>query len=969
MTDLLGIENHLLGRVIAAVDVRLLGPLQVLDSTGGEVSIPGPRPRGLLAMLALHAPDALSSDRLVEELWGGESVKDPEASLHVAVSRLRGAIGERAVETVSGGYRLGIPSSNCDIERFRRHAQRGRQLLTLGQPAKAAEGFRHALAQWHGDPLTDLTQFEFAERAARQLEEERLGVVESLMESELASGNHDLVVGELSGLVDSFPFREQLWGQLMLALYRAGRQAEALRTYGQVRRMLGEELGIEPSVALSDLEERILLHDPALEELHVPQSAALQEEPELLNFAAGELIVSEGAPADAVYWIESGEVEVFKTTSEGDTQVLAELGPGRYFGELASLLGTGRTASVRAARPTTVSVHTADSFRARLGTERAKDQEDPVPSDAIRDLMRVGQYLEAYDLAHSVLERGVVDPEVRYLAVLSLARAGSVAQARRRYDALGLATVDINALSPRLGEDIAALKARLDKDMALRSDDEEREGWARRSAEAAEEAFVRYPSAYLAVNAATMWLVAGDVERSHRSAEAALGALSEQAQLGRDDRYWESASEAEASLILGETERAQDALGRAAADSEGNYASRAVTLKQLRLVCELVGADEGVLGPIANPAVVHYCGHRVLPEGEEGRFPAGDEPAVSASLGKTFDELGAGFGFGSLAAGSDILAAEALLERNAELHVVLPFERDEFVRASVAPAGHRWVERFERCLAAAEHVTTAIPGEYLEDPVLFDFCSRIAMGDALIRARFLEAPAHQVAVWDGIVTDGAAGTSVDVSRWKAAGLPTTVIRIEAGSVPRPSEPLEGVRRIRGIVFGDFAGFSTLSDAQLVVFQDRVMLGLAEATEPFEEHLLSGRTWGDSVYFVFDDVVAAAECALSIQETIQGMDFSHLGLPTLRGMRVAAHAAPVFDGQDPISGGRLFFGSGVTQTARIEPRTPEGEIYTTHPFAALAVLSGDRSYECQYVGTLPTAKGYGKLPLYTLRRRQ
>ncbi len=177
-----------------------------------------------------------------------------------------------------------------------------------------------------------------------------------------------------------------------------------------------------------------------------------------------------------------------------------------------------------------------------------------------------------------------------------------------------------------------------------------------------------------------------------------------------------------------------------------------------------------------------------------------------------------------------------------------------------------------------------------------------------------------------------------------------------------------MRRIRSIVYADFAGFSTLTDAQLIVFQDNVMGGLAAAIEPFKAQLLSGRTWGDSLYLVLDDIGAAADCALALQDRIGDMDFGAMGLPTLRGMRVAAHATPVFDGWDPIAGSRLFYGAGVTQTARIEPRTPEGEIYTTHPFAALAMLARDRDYDCQYVGTMPTAKGYGSLPLFALRRR-
>ena len=151
----------------------------------------------------------------------------------------------------------------------------------------------------------------------------------------------------------------------------------------------------------------------------------------------------------------------------------------------------------------------------------------------------------------------------------------------------------------------------------------------------------------------------------------------------------------------------------------------------------------------------------------------------------------------------------------------------------------------------------------------------------------------------------------------------------------------------------------LSDAQLITFQDEVMTGVAEAIDSYRSRILSGRTWGDGIYLVFDDIGTAASCALTILDRVGEMDFEGMGLHTLRSMRIAAHATPVFDGVDPIDNSRVFFGAGVTQTARIEPRTPEGEIYTTHPFASLAVLCGDTSLDTQYVGTLPTAKGWAR----------
>ncbi|HKX76745.1 MAG TPA: BTAD domain-containing putative transcriptional regulator, partial [Acidimicrobiia bacterium] len=492
-----------------AVDVRLLGPLQIFDGSGRPLELSGDRPRGLLAVLALELPNFVSSDRLVDYLWGSEAAASPEAALHVAMSRLRKALGEDVIKTQAGGYRLEIPVANSDVERFRRHARRGRQLLTLGRPGPAAEAFRQALAQWRGIPLADLRRFEFAEQAARVLEEERLVSVEQLMEAELTAGNHDLVVGELSGLVEAFPLREQLWEQLMVALYRGGRQSEALRAYSRLRQILGDELGVEPSPELAELEERILLHDPGLETFAEPDGGDWLDEPEMINFSPGDVIVEEGGLADLVYWIEDGQVEVVRTGESPGEVVLAELGPGRYFGELASLLGTSRTATVRAVSPTTVSVHTVEGFRRRLGVERTKEPAGPTPIEEVRELIRRAEYLRAYDLASKLIETMRSDPELRFLAVLALARSGATAQAIRRYELLGLQSINPDSVSARLAEDISALAARLDKDMSL-IDQERRTQWAARSAQGYQAAFDRHRSAYLAVNAATMWLMAGD---------------------------------------------------------------------------------------------------------------------------------------------------------------------------------------------------------------------------------------------------------------------------------------------------------------------------------------------------------------------------------------------------------------------------------------------------------------------------
>jgi class 3 adenylate cyclase len=170
-----------------------------------------------------------------------------------------------------------------------------------------------------------------------------------------------------------------------------------------------------------------------------------------------------------------------------------------------------------------------------------------------------------------------------------------------------------------------------------------------------------------------------------------------------------------------------------------------------------------------------------------------------------------------------------------------------------------------------------------------------------------------------------------------------------------------------MLFADMVGFSKLSDSQIVAFLDHVITPLGRALDRYGNEVLLRRRWGDGLHVVFRTVPGAADCALTLQRTVEAIDLPAAGLPSTLRMRVGAHAGPVFEGVDPIRGEPMFDGVHVTLAARVEPRTLAGEVYVTHPFAALAALEGDGSFSCQYVGRVPAAKGYGVLPMYVLKR--
>ena len=246
------------------MEFRILGPLEVWDG-GRAVTLGGPRPRALLAVLLLRANEIVPADRLIDELWGKDPPEDAAAALRVNVSRLRKTLPQDVLATRSPGYLLRIEPEALDLHRFERLVAEGRSLLTRGLAADGSERLREALSLWRGSALVDFAYESFAQAAIARLEEIRLAAIELRIDADLALGRHDELVEELEALVAEQPLRERLRGYLMTALYRSGRQAEALEAYQDARRALVDGLGIEPSPALRELERAILRHDPMLD--------------------------------------------------------------------------------------------------------------------------------------------------------------------------------------------------------------------------------------------------------------------------------------------------------------------------------------------------------------------------------------------------------------------------------------------------------------------------------------------------------------------------------------------------------------------------------------------------------------------------------------------------------------------------------------------------------------------------------
>ena len=243
---------------------RILGPLEVEDG-GRAIELGGARARALMAILLLRRNEVVPVERLLEDLYGSEQPATGAKSLQVHISRLRKALGAGVLKTRGAGYGIETGADDVDADRFARQLAAGRSALAAGDAAAAESSLMGALALWRGPPLSDVSYHDFAQGEISRLEDLRLACIEELCETHLVLGRHGETIGQLEQLVAEHPLRERFRSQLMLALYRAGRQAEALEVYQTSRRALVEELGIEPGRRLQELQQSILRQDAGLE--------------------------------------------------------------------------------------------------------------------------------------------------------------------------------------------------------------------------------------------------------------------------------------------------------------------------------------------------------------------------------------------------------------------------------------------------------------------------------------------------------------------------------------------------------------------------------------------------------------------------------------------------------------------------------------------------------------------------------
>ncbi len=612
--------------------------------------------------------------------------------------------------------------------------------------------------------------------------------------------------------------------------------------------------------------------------------------------------------------------------------------------------------------------------------------------ERIRKHLAEGAPWVACDAFRDAVAQYSDDAELFYWGALAHARAGAAQQAHALLDR----AQSLVANDPVLLTEILSLRGRLWKDRLHRTQDATtpRESAARARDEYL-AAYALQHAPYPGINAASLSLLLGDRAAAEALAREISARLAAQT---APLTCWDHATSGEAALLLGELDRAHDSYTAAYAGAPADAGSIASMRRQVRLLARVMPEAAGILEVVPAPAVTAFAGHLIdAPDRSIPRFPAALEPAVAAAIRHRLAEMHRPIVYTSAACGADLILIEAALDMGAEVNVLLPFNRDDFVRTSVAVGGNGWTQRFDAALARATRVISTTQESHLGDDVLFEHAAMLVEGLAVLRAAQLETTPALLCVLDAGGDGRVGGTRRSYERWKArfgapdvidlSGLrgnfglgaqPAVAPSAAAASRPGPTVSLVGGdtgglaarprRTLKTLLFADFAGYSRLHAAYAPLFQGTFweIVAAQFAASPVKPVMTN--SWGDAIYAVFDAPDAGAEFALRLLASMREVDWTAAGLSDSSQIRIALHAGPVFCGFDPIMGRDNYFGSSVTKTARIEPVTPPGMAYASEAFAATLAATGPDAFVLEYIGELPLAKGYGESRIYRLDRR-
>lgn len=572
----------------------------------------------------------------------------------------------------------------------------------------------------------------------------------------------------------------------------------------------------------------------------------------------------------------------------------------------------------------------------------------------VRAYIEAGDLVLAYDLLHSTLDAGSDDPQLHYLFVLVLARMGATERAMRAYQDFGL---DV-----RTDTDAQALGARILKDRAFHEEGAESHNMLRAAALAYFRVFERTGDTFPAINACTLFLLAGDTDRSIEFARKIIS----WDQPDLTNSYYRFAILAEANVILRQFDKAKDALVRARQSHGASVAARAGTIRQLARIldhyCIETDLKDALFGSLQPGSSLHFCGRMFIekPEIEERLKQDVDAFLVENMIISAF---------GSLACGGDIVIAERLLAKEIPISIVLASPKASFIETSVKIGGGSWQARFDRCLEAAREVNIVSDLFHAQDPLTFTLASEVAMGMAVGFGQSSNCGLHQLAITDDANSKATVGTDADIASWCDFGRPNTVI--EALGISRPVGPTGSAdarscsehfkRRAVSLLFADFAGFTSINDRDLPELLSEALSTMAGLFDEYATCIVFKNTWGDACFAAFTDTLSAVGAAIELPRRLKLGGFGQAGME----LRVSLHHGIVLALDDPVLERPNLFGCEVSRAARIEPITPPGCVYASKQFVNVAMNASDGKLNCHYVGCVPLAKQYGYEQLYLI----
>jgi class 3 adenylate cyclase len=598
-------------------------------------------------------------------------------------------------------------------------------------------------------------------------------------------------------------------------------------------------------------------------------------------------------------------------------------------------------------------------------------------------LLKQGAPLVAYDTVAEGLRQFPGDPRLRQLLALSLARTG----ASRRANELLRALVN----EGHSDEETVGMLARTYKDLWAQTAEPEAR---RRHLESAfrwyREAHRKSGGYWSGINAATMALLLDDHDQSMALARKVLVQCLDIRiqQPEADDAYWVLATLGEAALLLRDLPAAEGWYREAIALGIHGVSDLVSTRRNARLILRHEQADATAIDACFRiPRVAVFAGHLIdHPDRAVPRFPPELEEDVRRELLERLRRYDVGFGYSSAANGGDILFLEGLTEIGAERHIVLPYNREQFLEDSVDfIPGTNWAARYRTVLERATEVVTASEQRMLGGAMSYEYGFLLLDGTAAVRAEELETELLCFALWDGELGDGPGGTATSIEHWRRANREVDIVHLPApGQQPPPitvtlladeHRPVAGAAsrasfeaQLVGLLFADVAGFSKLTEDEIPRFVEYYLGRVAALLADSVEQPLLCNTWGDGLYLVFRSVRETGAFALRLSEALRDTDWTTYGLPSTLSLRVAVHAGPAYACIDPVTGRQNYLGAHVALAARIEPVTPPGEVYGSGAFAALAKANQVSEFLCAYVGQTPLAKAFGTFPMYVLRPR-